>query len=350
MSVVFSGIQPTGNLHLGNYLGAIKQWVIQQNYPKSLGAQLLPKQPPKCIFCIVDLHAITIHQNPTELYEASLKTAATYLACGIDPKQSIIFAQSGVPEHTELAWILNCHTPLGWLNRMTQFKDKAGKHKDQASLGLYAYPVLMAADILLYQTTEVPVGEDQKQHIELARDIAEAFNRHYGENVFTVPEPKISSVATRVMSLRDGTKKMSKSDESDYSRINLTDTPDQIRLKIQKAKTDPDLLPTSIEELENRPEAKNLLTLFNALLNHMSLENIINITKGQSFSMLKQDLANGLVMELQPISREIHRYMTDGRDELQRILDEGAEQARARAEVTMKRVKEVVGFYQPRKP
>src|SRR5207245_5025761 len=252
MNRIFSGIQPTGNLHLGNYLGAIRNWVaLQHDYD--------------CIFCIVDLHALTQPQNPDELRQATREVTAAYIAAGIDPERCIIFNQSTISAHAELAWLLGCLTPLGWLNRMTQFKEKAGKQRENAGLGLYAYPVLMAADILLYKATHVPVGEDQKQHVELARDIAGAFNRRYERDFFPLPEPQIFGEATRVMSLRDGTKKMSKSDSSDYSRLNMTDDADTIRQKIRKAKTDPHPMPSTIAEVETRPEAANLLGIYAAL-------------------------------------------------------------------------------------
>src|SRR5579862_8680639 len=252
MNRIFSGVQPTGNLHLGNYLGAIRNWVaLQSDF--------------ECIFCIVDLHALTLPQDPEELRAATREVAATYIAAGIDPERCIIFNQSMVGAHTQLAWLLGCLTPLGWLNRMTQFKEKAGKQRDLAGLGLYAYPVLMAADILGYKATHVPVGEDQKQHLELARDIAGAFNRRYECDFFPLPEPQIFGAATRVMSLRDGTKKMSKSDLSDMSRINMTDTPELIAQKIRKAKTDPETLPETIAALEARPEADNLIGIYAAL-------------------------------------------------------------------------------------
>src|SRR5579863_5148786 len=252
MNRIFSGIQPTGNLHLGNYLGAIRNWVaLQRDY--------------ECIFCIVDLHALTMPQDPAELRHSTREVTAAYIAAGIDVENCIIFNQSMVSAHAELSWLLSCLTPLGWLNRMTQFKEKAGKQRDMAGLGLYAYPVLMAADILGYKATHVPVGEDQKQHLELARDIAGAFNRRYGIDFFPLPEPQIFGAATRVMSLRDGTKKMSKSDSSDYSRINMTDDADAIALKIRKAKTDPHPLPASLEEARRRPEADNLIGIYAAL-------------------------------------------------------------------------------------
>src|SRR6201981_1499863 len=249
MNRIFSGIQPSGNLHIGNYLGAIRNWVtLQHDY--------------ECIFCIVDLHALTLPQDPDELRQATREVTAAYIAAGIDPERCIIFNQSTVSAHAELAWLLGCLTPLGWLNRMTQFKEKAGKQREEAGLGLYAYPVLMAADIILYKATHVPVGEDQKQHIELARDIAGAFNRRYGVEYFPLPEPMMFGAATRVMSLRDGTKKMSKSDASDYSRINMTDDAEAIALKIRKAKTDPLPLPESVKDAEARPEADNLLGIY----------------------------------------------------------------------------------------
>ena len=252
MNRIFSGVQPTGNLHLGNYLGAIRNWVaLQDDY--------------ECIFCIVDLHALTLPQDPDELRASTREVTAAYIAAGIDPERCIIFNQSMVPAHAELAWLLACLTPLGWLNRMTQFKEKAGKQREMAGLGLYAYPVLMAADILVYKATHVPVGEDQKQHLELARDIAGAFNRRYDRDFFPLPEPQIFGAATRVMSLRDGTKKMSKSDTSDYSRINMTDDADAITLKIRRAKTDPEPLPATIADLERRPEADNLIGIYAAL-------------------------------------------------------------------------------------
>src|SRR6201981_1978654 len=252
MNRIFSGIQPTGNLHLGNYLGAIRNWVMLQ-------------KDFECIFCIVDLHALTQPQDPTELRASTREVTAAYIAAGIDPERCTIFNQSMVPAHTELAWLLGCLTPLGWLNRMTQFKEKAGKHRDMAGLGLYAYPVLMAADILLYKATPVPVGEDQKQHLELARDIAGTFNRRYEREFFPLPEPQIFGTATRVMRLRDGRKKMSKADTSDYSRINMTDAPDAIALKIRRAKTDPEPLPITVAELDSRPEADNLIGIYGAL-------------------------------------------------------------------------------------
>src|ERR1700689_2412662 len=270
MNRIFSGVQPTGNLHLGNYLGAINNWVgLQKDFD--------------CIFCIVDLHALTTPQDPKELTAQTREVTAAYVSCGIDPERCIIFNQSAVPAHTELAWLLGCLTPLGWLNRMTQFKEKAGMAREEAGLGLYAYPVLMAADILLYKATHVPVGEDQKQHLELARDIAQAFNRQFGAEFFPLPEPQIIGPATRVMSLRDGTKKMSKSDESDYSRINMGDDAEAIRLKIRKAKTDPQPLPGDPADLAARPEAANLLGIYAALADE-SVEQAMQRFAGTEFS------------------------------------------------------------------
>src|SRR5437660_8141570 len=277
MNRIFSGIQPTGNLHLGNYLGAIRNWVVLQH-------------DFECIFCIVDLHALTQPQDPAQLRGATREVTAAYIAAGIDPESCIIFNQSTVSAHAELSWLLSCLTPLGWLNRMTQFKEKAGKQRDMAGLGLYAYPVLMAADILVYKATHVPVGEDQKQHLELARDIAGAFNRRYERDFFPLPEPQIFGTATRVMSLRDGTKKMSKSDTSDYSRINMTDDADAIALKIRRAKTDPEPLPEDIADLERRPEADNLVSIY-AALSDMSREAALAPFAGANFSTFKESLS-----------------------------------------------------------
>ena len=277
MNRIFSGIQPTGNLHLGNYLGAIRNWVaLQHDY--------------ECIFCIVDLHALTQPQDPAELRASTREVTAAYIAAGIDPERCTIFNQSMVPAHTELSWLLGCLTPLGWLNRMTQFKEKAGKNREMAGLGLYAYPVLMAADILLYKATHVPVGEDQKQHLELARDIAGAFNRRYDREFFPLPEPQIFGTATRVMSFRDGTKKMSKSDTSDYSRINMTDRADVIALKIRRAKTDPEPLPQSTSGLEHRPEADNLIGVYSALAG-LTREKALADFAGKNFSVFKEALS-----------------------------------------------------------
>src|SRR5437762_6580300 len=284
MNRIFSGIQPTGNLHLGNYLGAIRNWVaLQHDYD--------------CIFCIVDLHALTLPQDPAELVASTREVTAAYIAAGVDPERCIIFNQSMVSAHAELAWLLACLTPLGWLNRMTQFKEKGGKNRDLAGLGLYAYPVLMAADILVYKATHVPVGEDQKQHLELARDIAGAFNRRYERDFFPLPEPQIFGPATRVMSLRDGTKKMSKSDTSDYSRINMTDDADQIALKIRRAKTDPEPLPHTIAALEKRPEADNLITIYAALAD-ISRAEAVERFAGQPFSRFKEALTEVAVAKL----------------------------------------------------
>jgi len=318
---VFSGIQPTGNLHLGNYLGAIKNWVaLQEKY--------------RSIFCIVDMHAITVPQEPAELARNIRLTAATYIACGIDAEKNIIFPQSAVAGHAELGWILGCITPLGWLNRMTQFKEKAGEEREGASLGLYGYPALMAADILLYKTTHVPVGEDQKQHLELARDIAGAFNRQFGE-FFPIPEPMITGPATRVMSLRDGLRKMSKSDESDYSRINLTDDADTIALKIQKAKSDSERDVTA--NLENRPEAANLLNIYAALTGNPANGN------WRGFGDFKKDLAAVAISVIEPIAVEI-RKLTKDTSYLDSILKKGSERANEIAEKNMKEIKKLVGF------
>jgi len=278
MNRIFSGIQPSGNLHLGNYLGAIRNWVaLQHDY--------------ECIFCIVDLHALTQPQDPAELRTSTREVTAAYIAAGIDPEHCIIFNQSMVSAHAELAWLLACLTPLGWLNRMTQFKERtAGKNREMAGLGLYAYPVLMAADILVYKATHVPVGEDQKQHLELARDLAGAFNRRYERDFFPLPEPQIFGAATRVMSLRDGTKKMSKSDSSDYSRINMTDDADAIALKIRRAKTDPEPLSETLAELERRPEADNLIGIY-AALSGLSREQALARFAGRNFSHFKEALS-----------------------------------------------------------
>ncbi len=324
---VFSGIQPTGNLHLGNYLGAIKNWVTMQ-------------QSHDCIFCIVDLHAITVKQDPQELAANTREIAAAYLACGIDPKRSIIFPQSAVQAHTELAWILNCHTPLGWLNRMTQFKEKAGKKRDNAVLGLYGYPVLQAADILAYFGTHVPVGEDQKQHIELARDIAGAFNRAYDCEFFPLPEPIIMDAAARIMSLRDGTRKMSKSDESDYSRINLTDDADTIAKKFKKAKSD--MTPGISHDVENRPEASNLLQIY-AALTDQSLKKAEAEVGSMNFSGFKQTLADAAVEHLAPITATM-RELCDDPAHLDSILKDGTERAEAISAPIMKEIRQLIGF------
>ncbi len=326
-SRVLSGVQPTGNLHLGNYLGAIKQWVdIQGSY--------------ECLFCIVDLHAITVPQDPKYLTESTLDTAAAYIACGIDPETSVIFNQSRIAGHCELAWILGTMTPLGWLNRMTQFKEKAGKHKDQSGLGLYGYPVLMAADILLYHATHVPVGEDQKQHLELTRDIAGAFNRQYDREYFTLPEPLIAGPATRVMSLRDGTKKMSKSDESEYSRIHLSDDSDTIAKKFKKAKSD--MHEGITHDPDNRPEATNLINIY-AAITGKTHEQVCQEVESMGFSQFKTLLSDAVIEHLGPITTT-YRQLTDDKAYLQSLLDKGAENAAALAEKNIKQIKEIVGF------
>ncbi len=329
MNRIFSGMQPTRQLHLGNYLGAAKNWVALQN-------------DYECIFCVVDLHALTIDHDPETLRNNTREVAAAYIACGIDPARNVLFNQSAVAGHAELNWIFACHTPLGWLNRMTQFKEKAGKQRDNAVLGLYSYPTLMAADILLYHATHVPVGEDQKQHIELARDIAGAFNRYYGKDYFTLPDPVIQGEATRIMSLRDGTKKMSKSDESDYSRINLADDADTIALKVRKAKTDPEPLPETVEDLEKRPEADNLVTILAALTDRTRAD-VLRDHAGSQFSAFKAVLVDVAVAKLSPISAEMNRLMAD-KGEIDRILKHGAERATAIAEKTISQVKDIVGL------
>ena len=328
--LVFSGVQPTGNLHLGNYLGAIKNWVNLQ-------------QTNRCIFCIVDLHAITTSENRQEIKKNTREVAAAYIAAGIDPNKNIIFAQSNVSGHSELSWILSCHTPIGWLNRMTQFKDKAGKNKEKAPLGLYSYPVLMAADILLYKSTHVPVGEDQKQHLELCRDIAQAFNRNYNHNFFPIPEPVITGKATRVMSLKDGSKKMSKSDPSEQSRINMTDDSEMIRKKIQKAKTDSLPFPNEILELNNRPEILNLINIFAALSN-LSSEKIISDYKIKDFSAFKKDLSNLVGEEISKISVEMKKLLED-ESYLDTIIKKGSERADEISEKNLKELKNIIGFF-----
>lgn len=330
MKRVFSGVQPTGNLHLGNYLGAIKNWVkIQADFD--------------CIYCIVDLHAVTVEQTPSKLLANTREVTAGLIAAGIDPKRSIIFNQSQVSGHAELSWLLNCQTPLGWLNRMTQFKEKAGKRRDTALLGLYAYPVLMAADILLYRATHVPVGEDQKQHLELTRDIAGAFNRTYEQNYFPLPEPMIFNKAARVMSLRDGHAKMSKSDSSDNSRINLTDTIETIKHKIQRAKTD-SFDGMSFDEI-NRPEASNLLGIF-AALSDQSIENVSSHFSGKGFSEFKIELAELAADELAPIATEMRRLMKSS-DYIDEVLKNGAMRASEIAAYNLKNIKDIMGFLVP---
>jgi len=330
MSRIFSGVQPTGNLHLGNYLGAVRNWVnLQSDFD--------------CLFCVVDMHAITVFQDPAELRNSTREVAAAMLASGIDPKKHIIFNQSQVPGHAELAWIFNCVARLGWLNRMTQFKEKAGKHKENASVGLYAYPNLMAADILLYKATHVPVGEDQKQHLELARDIAAKFNNDWGvDDFFPQPEPLIFGTATRVMSLKDGSKKMSKSDPSDLSRINMTDDADAIAKKIRKARTDVEPLPETPEGLDGRPEAKNLLGIY-AALSDTTLVEACNKFAGEGFGTFKQHLADLAVAKLGPIQSEMRR-LVDDTEAVDAVLRDGAERARAIAEPILAEIKETVGF------
>jgi tryptophanyl-tRNA synthetase len=332
MDRIFSGVQPTGNLHLGNYLGAIRNWVrLQRDYD--------------CIFCIVDLHALTLPQDPAQLRAQTREVTAAYIASGIDPERCIIFNQSTVPAHAELAWLLGCLTPLGWLNRMTQFKEKAGKERDAAGLGLYAYPVLMAADILLYKATHVPVGEDQKQHLELARDVAGAFNRSYGKDFFPLPEPMIFGAATRVMSLRDGTKKMSKSDPSDYSRLNMTDDAETIALKIRKAKTDPQPLPASEKEAEARPEADNLIGIYAALAD-MTRAEAIKRHAGRNFSDFKRDLADLAAEVLGQIGGEMRRLVADP-GYIDGVLRHGRERAEAIAGPVLADVFDTMGLLRP---
>jgi tryptophanyl-tRNA synthetase len=332
MNRIFSGIQPTGNLHLGNYLGAIRNWVeLQHGY--------------ECIFCIVDLHALTQPQDPDELRTATREVTAAYIAAGIDPERCIIFNQSMVGAHAELGWLLGCLTPLGWLNRMTQFKEKAPKQREMAGLGLYAYPVLMAADILLYKATHVPVGEDQKQHVELARDIAGAFNRRYERDFFPLPEPQIFGAATRVMSLRDGTKKMSKSDTSDYSRINMTDNADQIALKIRRAKTDPEPLPDTVAALDKRPEADNLVGIYAALAG-VSRESALAGFAGQNFSTFKEALSELAVAVLGRIGGEMRGLLSD-RETIDAILRRGAERAAEIALPVLREVHDITGLLRP---
>ncbi len=329
---IFSGVQPTGNLHLGNYLGAIKNFVSLNNDTEN-----------ECIFCVVDLHAITVKQDSKELRNNIRETVATFIASGINPKKSIIFNQSQVSAHAEGAWILSCVARMGWLNRMTQFKEKAGKDKEKASIGLYSYPVLMAADILLYDATHVPVGDDQKQHLELCRDIAQKFNNDFEvDNFLQVPEPLIQKEFSRIMSLKDGLKKMSKSELSDLSRINLTDNKDQIINKIKKAKTDPMPMPDDLQELDKRPEAKNLLGIYSSLTN-TTLEKSIENFSGKNFSEFKESLSKILVNKIEPISIEIKKLLADQKY-LDQILLEGVEKANLIASKKIKKMKEIVGF------
>ncbi|MBB5665536.1 tryptophanyl-tRNA synthetase [Rhizobium leguminosarum] len=346
--LVFSGVQPTGNLHLGNYLGAIRRFVALQ-------------EGNDCIYCVVDMHALTAQLVHEDMQSQTRSIAAAFIAAGIDPEKHIVFNQSAVPQHAELAWIFNCVARIGWMNRMTQFKDKAGKDREQASLGLYAYPSLMAADILVYRATHVPVGEDQKQHLELARDIAMKFNLDYAEHIrktgygiditvgnepvhayFPMVEPLIGGPAPRVMSLRDGTKKMSKSDPSDLSRINLMDDEDAISKKIRKAKTDPDGLPSEVDGLQGRPEADNLVAIYAALADKSKAE-VLAEFGGQQFSVFKPALVDLAIHVLAPITGEMRRLMDDT-SHIDAILRRGGERARARAEVTMSQVRDVIGF------
>ena len=329
---IFSGVQPTGNLHLGNYLGAIKNFVDLQNEKKN-----------ECIFCVVDLHAITVKQDPKELKKNIRETAATFIASGIDPDNSIIFNQSMVSAHSEAAWILSCISRIGWLNRMTQFKEKAGKDKERASIGLYSYPVLMAADILLYDATHVPVGDDQKQHLELCRDIAQKFNNDFSAHDFLkVPEPLIQKQFSRIMSLKDGMKKMSKSDPADSSRINLTDTKNEIIDKIKKAKTDSNPLPANIKDLVKRPEAENLLGIYSSLKNQ-NLEKSIKEFNGKQFSEFKEKLSEVLIEKIEPISKEIKKLLNDEKY-IDEILFKGSEKADIIASKKIKKIRELVGF------
>ncbi|MEX0338049.1 MAG: tryptophan--tRNA ligase [Arenibacterium sp.] len=328
---VFSGIQPSGNLHLGNYLGALKRFVDAQN-----------EGDKETVYCMVDLHAITVWQDPADLVHSTRELCAGFIAAGIDPERSILINQSQVPEHAQLAWIFNCVARMGWMGRMTQWKDKAGKNAEAASLGLFAYPALMAADILVYHATHVPVGEDQKQHLELTRDIAAKFNHDYGVDFFPITEPVIEGAATRVMSLRDGAKKMSKSDPSDASRINMTDDADAIAKKIRKAKTDPDALPSEAKGLEDRPEARNLVNIY-AALSEQSIEAALGDVGGMQFGAFKPMLAELAVERLAPISAEMSRLMGDV-SEIDRILARGAEQAREITGPILKKTYEIVGM------
>ena len=327
--LVFSGVQPTGSLHLGNYLGALKNFVdLQKNN--------------ECIYCVVDLHAITVFQDPIELRDNILETTAAFLASGLDHKKSIIFNQSSVSGHAELAWILNCVARIGWLNRMTQFKDKAGKDREKASVGLYIYPNLMAADILLYKSTHVPVGADQKQHLELCRDIAQRFNNDFKKNIFPIPEPLIQKNISRVMSLRDGIKKMSKSDESSYSRIDLKDSADEIVKKIKKAKSDSLPIPESLSELDSKPEALNLLNIYSDL-NKSTLEKTLNEMKGKDYSYLKNKLSEILIEIICPIGKKITQFLDD-KTFLEKVINEGSEKANKIAQKNLKEIKNTVGF------
>ena len=328
--LVFSGVQPTGNLHLGNYLGALKNFVLLQ-------------KGSKCMYCVVDLHAITVFQKPETLRSNILETTAGFIASGLDPVKSIIFNQSSVSGHAELAWIFNCVSRLGWLNRMTQFKDKAGSDKEKASVGLYIYPNLMAADILLYKATHVPVGADQKQHLELSRDIAQKFNKDFNcAGFFPLPEPLIPKNVSRVMSLRDGTKKMSKSEESDYSRINLKDSADDIEKKIKKAKSDSSVIPDNIKSLENKPEAFNLLSIYSEV-SKINLDKVLKEMSGKDYSYVKKNLTDLLISEICPVGKEIKKLMGD-KTHLENILQKGSEKARIIAEENLKNIREKIGL------
>jgi tryptophanyl-tRNA synthetase len=326
---VFSGVQPTGTLHLGNYLGAIKNFVELQN-------------KYNCVYCVVDQHAITVDQDPKKLRSNILEVLASFIAAGVDYKKQIIFQQSSVPAHSQLAWVFNCVSRIGWLNRMTQFKDKAGKNKENVSVGLMVYPNLMAADILAYLATHVPVGDDQKQHLELSRDIAQKFNNDFGVDFFPQPEPLIYGSATRVMSLRDGNKKMSKSDPSDFSRILLTDDDDTISAKIKKAKSDSELIPSSKDDLQNKPECLNLINILSATTNQ-SADQVLGNYAGKEYSALKKDLADSLIQVISPIRGEINNLLNN-RDELNVILADGTEKAAAIANPIIEEVYKIVGF------
>ncbi len=329
---IFSGIQPTGNLHLGNYLGAIRNWVTLQESFES-------------IYCVVDLHAITVPQDPQQLRQSTREVTASLIAAGISPERSILFNQSRVPQLSQLAWIFKCGARLGWLNRMTQFKEKAGKNRENATVGLFAYPTLMAADILTYRATHVPVGEDQKQHLELTRDIAQSFNMNYEVEFFPLPEPQIFGTATRVMSLRDGSSKMSKSEASDNSRINLTDNDDLIVQKIRKAKTDPDALPSEAEGLVGRPEAQNLVGIYAALADS-DIDSVLREFGGRGFGDFKPALADLAVAKLSPMGQEMRRLLANPGD-IDAVLDDGAARAEAIAAPIIEQVNEIVGFLGP---
>ena len=327
---ILSGVQPSGDLHLGNYLGAIKNFVsLQKEF--------------ECFFCVVDLHAITVWQDPKLLKQKTREVAAAFIASGIDPEKNTLFVQSQVPQHAQLAWIFNCVARMGWLNRMTQFKDKAGKNSENVSVGLFSYPTLMAADILIYLATHVPVGEDQKQHLELTRDIAQKFNSDFNTDIFPIPEPLILGEATRVMSLRDGLKKMSKSDPSDYSRIMLSDSEEEIVKKIKKAKTDPLPLPENIEEAKKRPEAINLLTIY-AALNDLDVKDVVDNYAGKEFSQFKKDLGELASSKLSPISLEMNKLMKDA-EYLDTIISNGKDRAINIANPVLSKIYEIIGFF-----